>query len=114
MKSLNLIGAEFGKLLYVTAMTDVTGFGLLGHLIEVCEGSNVSAEIEYEKIPKLTNISASADMIARIGSRRVSLRDPEAHAAKPASAKIARANLPVAMKVPSNEPATKSRRPGQP
>jgi selenide,water dikinase len=57
MKSLNLIGAEFGKLLYVTAMTDVTGFGLLGHLIEVCEGSSVSAEIEYEKIPKLKNIS---------------------------------------------------------
>ena len=50
MTKLNSIGYEFGKLDYVKAMTDVTGFGLLGHLIEMCEGSNLSAEIEYEKI----------------------------------------------------------------
>ncbi|HYQ59386.1 MAG TPA: AIR synthase-related protein, partial [Draconibacterium sp.] len=31
----------------------VTGFGLLGHLTEMCEGSNLSAQIEYEKIPTL-------------------------------------------------------------
>jgi len=36
----------------VNVMTDVTGFGLLGHLTEVCEGSNLSAEIEFEKVPK--------------------------------------------------------------
>jgi selenide,water dikinase len=36
----------------VNAMTDVTGFGLLGHLVEVCEGSGVSAEIKYDQIPK--------------------------------------------------------------
>jgi selenide,water dikinase len=57
MKELNIAGAEFGALPYVTAMTDVTGFGLLGHLLEVCDGSNLSAEIEYDKIPKLSNIS---------------------------------------------------------
>ena len=57
MKTLNLVGFEFGKLDYVAAMTDVTGFGLLGHLLEVCDGSNVSAEIEYDKVPKLKNIS---------------------------------------------------------
>jgi len=57
MTELNSIGYEFGKLDYVKAMTDVTGFGLLGHLIEVCEGSNLSAEIEYSKIPLLKNIS---------------------------------------------------------
>lgn len=34
-------------------MTDVTGFGLLGHLIEMCDGSGVSAEINYAAIPKL-------------------------------------------------------------
>jgi selenide, water dikinase len=56
MTQLNSIGYEFGKLPYVKAMTDVTGFGLLGHLIEVCEGSNLSAEIEYSKVPLLTNI----------------------------------------------------------
>jgi selenide,water dikinase len=52
MLTLNWIGAEFGKLPYVNAMTDVTGFGLLGHLTEMCEGSNLSAEIESAKIPR--------------------------------------------------------------
>jgi len=56
MTQLNTAGYEFGKLHYVKAMTDVTGFGLLGHLLEVCEGSNLSAEIEYSKIPLLSNI----------------------------------------------------------
>lgn len=56
MSQLNSIGKEFGSLPYVTAMTDVTGFGLLGHLLEVCEGSNLSAEIEYAKVPLLKNI----------------------------------------------------------
>ncbi len=52
MLILNKLGAEFGKLPYVNAMTDVTGFGLLGHLCEVCEGSGLSAEIEFSKVPK--------------------------------------------------------------
>jgi selenide,water dikinase len=52
MLTLNKLGADFAKLPYVNAMTDVTGFGLLGHLTEVCEGSNLSAEIEFEKVPK--------------------------------------------------------------
>jgi len=52
MLRLNLLGKEFGQLSYVNAMTDVTGFGLLGHLCEVCEGSGLSAEIEFDKIPR--------------------------------------------------------------
>jgi selenide,water dikinase len=52
MTTLNKPGAAFGKLPYVNAMTDVTGFGLLGHLVEVCEGSGLSAEIHYNQIPK--------------------------------------------------------------
>ncbi len=52
MLTLNRLGVEFGKLPYVTALTDVTGFGLLGHLCEVCEGSGLSAQIEFEKVPK--------------------------------------------------------------
>jgi selenide,water dikinase len=39
-------------------MTDVTGFGLLGHLLEVCEGGKLSAEISYSKIPLIKNLSA--------------------------------------------------------
>jgi len=53
---LNKVGAEFSKLPAVTAMTDVTGFGLLGHLTELCEGSKVHAEINYEAIPKLVEL----------------------------------------------------------
>jgi selenide,water dikinase len=52
MLTLNSFGAELGKLPYVNAMTDVTGFGLLGHLCEVCEGSGLSAEIKFNKVPK--------------------------------------------------------------
>lgn len=52
MLTLNKLGADFGKLSYVNAMTDVTGFGLLGHLCEMCEGSGLSAEIEFNKIPR--------------------------------------------------------------
>jgi selenide,water dikinase len=52
MLALNKLGSEMGTLGYVNAMTDVTGFGLLGHLCEVCEGSNVSAMVEFNKVPR--------------------------------------------------------------
>lgn len=51
MTKLNKIGQELANIEGVKAMTDVTGFGLLGHLAEICEGSNLSAEIEFDKIP---------------------------------------------------------------
>ena len=51
MTTLNKVGEELGKIKGVTAMTDVTGFGLLGHLIEMAEGSGLGAEIYYDKIP---------------------------------------------------------------
>jgi len=50
MITLNTIGEELGKISSVTAMTDVTGFGLLGHIIEMAEGSGLTAEISYNKI----------------------------------------------------------------
>jgi len=53
MARLNKIGEQFGKLEYVKAMTDVTGFGLLGHLAEMCEGSGLQAVIEFDKVPKI-------------------------------------------------------------
>jgi selenide,water dikinase len=56
MTELNILGADFGKLDYVNAMTDITGFGLLGHLIEVCEGSGCSAELDYAKVPLIKNL----------------------------------------------------------
>ncbi len=51
MAQLNKIGEELAEIEGITAMTDVTGFGLLGHLSEMCEGSNLSANIEFDKIP---------------------------------------------------------------
>jgi selenide,water dikinase len=51
MSKMNSIGAELAFIKGISAMTDVTGFGLLGHLTEMCEGSNLSAEIELSKIP---------------------------------------------------------------
>lgn len=56
MTSLNSIGEKLSFLNGVHAMTDVTGFGLLGHLIEMCEGSNLSAEIDYSSIPLIENL----------------------------------------------------------
>lgn len=56
MEKLNNIGEKLGELSYVHALTDVTGFGLLGHLSEICEGSNTSAEINFEKVPVIPEI----------------------------------------------------------
>ena len=56
MCTLNKAGADFGKLQYVSAMTDVTGFGLLGHLIEICLGSNLQATINFSKLPLVENL----------------------------------------------------------
>jgi selenide,water dikinase len=60
MTTLNSVGAELGKIPGVHAMTDITGFGLLGHLIEMCEGSGLSAEIDYKKIPLLSGVEEYA------------------------------------------------------
>lgn len=54
MMQLNKIGEVIGNVAGVTAMTDVTGFGLLGHLTEMAEGSGLSAEVDFEKIPFIT------------------------------------------------------------
>ena len=56
MLQLNKPGAEFAKLPYVKAMTDVTGFGLMGHLTEMCEGSDVCARVDYQAVPKLPEV----------------------------------------------------------
>jgi selenide,water dikinase len=54
MMQLNKIGEALGKIKSVHAMTDVTGFGLLGHLTEMAEGSGLSALLHFEKIPLIT------------------------------------------------------------
>ncbi len=51
LTSLNSAGEQLGKLEGVSAMTDVTGFGLLGHMVEMAEGSGLGAEIYFDKLP---------------------------------------------------------------
>ena len=57
MCTLNTPGSRFGKLAGVAAMTDVTGFGLLGHLVEMAEGSGLTAQIDYAAVPRLAGVS---------------------------------------------------------
>jgi len=57
MTKLNKEGAELGEMACVKALTDVTGFGLLGHLLEICEGSRLGARIRFDALPKLDNLS---------------------------------------------------------
>ncbi len=52
MAQLNSLGSSLGEMETVHALTDVTGFGLLGHLLEMC-GRHLGAELDYEAIPKL-------------------------------------------------------------
>lgn len=55
MMILNKIGAVVSKISAVNAMTDVTGFGLLGHLIEMAEGSGLSANVFFSKVPLISD-----------------------------------------------------------
>ena len=54
MMQLNKVGEALGKVKGVHAMTDVTGFGLFGHLVEMAEGSGLSAEINFDNVQLIT------------------------------------------------------------
>jgi selenide,water dikinase len=54
---LNAPGPALACLDGVHAMTDVTGFGLLGHLLELCKGSGLSAVVDYDALPLLPNVA---------------------------------------------------------
>ncbi len=56
MCQLNRIGEQLASLDCVTAMTDVTGFGLGGHLREVCEGSDLQAVVHFDALPILPHV----------------------------------------------------------
>lgn len=56
MCQLNKIGSRIAQIDGVEALTDVTGFGLLGHLTEICEGSGISAVLDYAAVPKLPHV----------------------------------------------------------
>lgn len=56
MCQLNKAGAGFADIDGVKAMTDVTGFGLLGHLSEMCAGAGLRAILNYQAIPRLPGV----------------------------------------------------------
>ncbi len=56
MCQLNSAGTQFAKLAAVKAMTDVTGFGLMGHLTELCLGSHLQAQLIFDAVPTLPEV----------------------------------------------------------
>jgi selenide, water dikinase len=56
LTTVNKIGEALGKINGVHAMTDVTGFGLLGHLTEMAEGSGISAELYYSSVKRFAGV----------------------------------------------------------
>jgi selenide,water dikinase len=58
---LNKPGIALSNLPSVHALTDVTGFGLLGHLLEIARGSGLTAKLSMNKIPLLSNVQQLAD-----------------------------------------------------
>ncbi len=53
---LNTPGVKLGQMEKVSALTDVTGFGLAGHLLEICRGSRLGANIEFAKLPIMPGV----------------------------------------------------------
>ena len=66
MKYLNAFSSSIMHEFDTHAATDISGFGLLGHLYEMCSGSNLSAEISFDKIPFLKGVNKLANDIITI------------------------------------------------
>jgi len=56
MCELNILGPKIAKIVGVNALTDVTGFGLAGHLIEMCQGASLNAQIDVAALPLLNKV----------------------------------------------------------
>ena len=65
---LNTPGPRLAELRGVHALTDVTGFGLAGHLLEICRGSNVAAQVEFGALPLLSEARAWAEQGVATGA----------------------------------------------
>lgn len=62
MCELNILGPVIAKIAGVNAMTDVTGFGLAGHLIEMCQGASLSAQVDVSALPLLPKAKRYLEM----------------------------------------------------
>lgn len=65
---LNTVGQDLGKVPEVHALTDVTGFGLLGHALEICRGSSLCADIRFDAVPLLEGVAGLAQALHRTGA----------------------------------------------
>ncbi len=63
MSTLNKVGEALATLNGIAALTDVTGFGLIGHLIEMCDSGRLSASLDFEAIPVIPNLSLYLDQM---------------------------------------------------
>ncbi len=55
MSKINIVGAELAERDLVRAATDITGYGLIGHLISLCRASRVSAEVDGGTVPMISS-----------------------------------------------------------
>jgi selenide,water dikinase len=55
MSKINIVGAELAERDLVRAATDITGYGLVGHLVSLCRASRVSAEVDTSAVPMISN-----------------------------------------------------------
>jgi selenide,water dikinase len=68
---LNTPGLKLSDMSGVHALTDVTGFGLAGHLLEICRGSSLSAEVRFDDLPLIADaVSFAQDGISTGASTR--------------------------------------------
>ena len=70
MMRLNSAGALLAKIDGVHSLTDVTGFGLLGHLREMCQASDVQAEIDFAKLPLIADLASYIEQGCSPGGAR--------------------------------------------
>jgi len=77
MKTLNKKAAEIARKYKPNAVTDITGFGLVGHLIEICKASNVSAKINFSDIDLLPGIMEFLDEGIMPGGSKRNLKHAE-------------------------------------
>lgn len=61
MTTLNKIGERLGEIPGVHAVTDVTGFGLFGHLLEMAQGSGWAAQLDLKKLPEIAGLDQYMD-----------------------------------------------------
>jgi hypothetical protein len=67
MTQLNSVGEQLGSQAAVHAMTDVTGFGLCGHLLEVCRGSGLGAVVTFDKVREAVISGAGCIAAGKVG-----------------------------------------------